>query len=255
MKTRILPLAVLASCVAVHAADIEITSLASNGRLTWTNSFTNGLFSIEWAPALGTNTWRSNWTALQAFWVSGRTSTVEVPMFYRVKAQTNLFIPLPLGGQFIYSSSNAVTGVSTLRWTIAGILRIPALAKDFTIIENLSTSTLRLMPVRSTDTELWAVFQSGEENIMWWNGPVGSVRTNYFQDGRTQTLTVETNEVVTVPAGTFSCVRMRKRDSNPTEPEVVGWFKPGFGGVKWVEYWTDRSPDYYDLQSWSSPAQ
>jgi hypothetical protein len=259
MRTRMFPLAVLASCLAVHASDIEITSLAGNGRLTWTNSFTNGLFSIEWAAALGTNSWRSNWIALQNFWVGGFTNTVEVPMFYRVKCVTNLFMPMPFGSQFVYTWSNAVTGVSTRRMNIAGVMSIPVLGKEFRLVGDPASSGVALKPLRSTESEVWAIATSGEEELMWFNGPVGATRTNYLyrfpEAGRVQTLTVETNEVVQVPAGTFNCVRMRKRDSWTDEPEIVWWIAPGFFVVKWTEIWVGKDPDYFDLQSYSLTGQ
>jgi hypothetical protein len=68
---------------------LPLISLQQNGTLTWTNSFTNALFSVVWAPALGacpTNTrWRDSWTDLTHFWTSPGPTTVEVPMFYRVR--------------------------------------------------------------------------------------------------------------------------------------------------------------------------
>ena len=259
MKTRILPLAILAGCLAVHAADIEITSLASNGRLTWTNSFTNGLFSIEWAPALGTN-WHNNWNSLQNFWVSSRTNTVDVPMFYRVKCETNLLWPMPIGLQAVFSVSNALGNVWTQQIQYLGYVRpFAAGTNDYVLWAVVTHGNMSMGLIRSTDTQVFGLEPcSLTEDLIWQIAPVGTTWTNYnYECQYTRKVTIDAIEDVTVPAGTFtSCYKFHKQilsGSSAPRPEYYEWIKPGFGMVKWVDYWTDNGPDVYELQSWSVP--
>ncbi len=174
-----------------------------------------------------------------------------------MKCVTNLFVPMPFGSQFVFTGSNAVTGLSTRRMIVAGVMSIPALGKEFRLVGDPAISGVSLMPLRSTESEVWAIATSGEEELMWFSGPVGSTRTNslyrFPEAGRVQTLTVEAQETVQVPAGTFNCVRMRKRDSWSDEPEIVWWIAPSFFVVKWTQFWAGKGPDYFELQSWSPP--
>jgi hypothetical protein len=88
MKTRLgwsLGLA-LALSGGVRADEITITGF-QNGQLTWTNSNPNALwlYTVEWASSLNSSNWQSTWTLPPMFFANGPTTTVEVPMFYRVK--------------------------------------------------------------------------------------------------------------------------------------------------------------------------
>jgi hypothetical protein len=262
IKTRILPLAVLASCMGAHASDIEITSLTSNGRLSWTNAPTNGLFTVQWASALSTNTdWRGDWNALQGFWVSGPTSTVEVPMFYRVKCSTNLFAPYPVGGQFTFSVSNAIGNVWTQQISILGYGKsLAGAGKDYTVMEIVESGRMSLQLFYSTDSAAFNLDQYTLADVLsWQRASVGTPWTNYNYKGQwTRKVTVEAIESVSTKAGTFdSCYKFHKQalnSSNPT-PDYYEWVKPGFGLVKSVDYWVDASehpPIVYELQSWSA---
>lgn len=258
MKNKVLALVVLASCLATHGGDIEITSLAGNGRLTWTSSFTNGLFSIEWAPALGTN-WHANWNPLQNFWVSGHTNTVEVPMFYRVKCATNLLWPLPAGGKFVFSVSNAIGNVSTEQMHVLGYVRplVPG-TNDYALVEDLLGGGGGLHLVRSTDSTVTKLnLCSQAETTEFQVGPVGTTWTNFnYECQYTRKVTIDAIETITVGAGTFTgCYKFHKQILSGTtdpRPEWYEWVKPGFGLVYWVDYWDDNAPVVYKLQSWSS---
>ena len=259
MKTKTLLLLVFAGSFIAHASDIEITSLASNGRLTWTNSFTNGLFSIEWAPAMGTN-WHNNWNSLQNFWVSGRTNTVDVPMFYRVKCETNLLMPTPVGSQVVLSVSNALGNVWTQQVQCLGYVRPSAAGtNDYALFAVVTHGSMSMALLRSTDTQVfWLDPCSLTEELNWQIAPVGTTWTNFNHECQyTLKVSVDAIEDVTVPAGTFtSCYKFHTQalsgSSSPT-PYYYEWIKPGFGTVKWVDYWTDNGPDVYELQSWSVP--
>ncbi len=61
-----------------------ITSLQSNGVITWTNSVSNAIYRIEWASTLN-GSWQSSWDSLRNIATDTNLSTsASVPMFYRV---------------------------------------------------------------------------------------------------------------------------------------------------------------------------
>ena len=259
MKKRMLPLVVLVSCLTVPGQDIGITSLASNGRLTWTNSFTNGLFSIEWTSSLGTN-WHDNWNPLQGFWISNPASTVEVPMFYRVKCVTNLFWPWPMGSRFVYSVSNAVGNVWTQQISVLGYVRPQVGAgKEYAVMEVVDQGGMGLSLGRSTDSAIFTLGQSGLAEVLEsQRAPVGTRWTNFNYHGYTRTVAVEAIETVSVKAGTFdSCYKFHKQKLEDPRLEYYEWVKPGFGLVKMVDYWATEMhpPIVYELQSWSLSSQ
>jgi len=70
---------------AAWAGDLAITSLTSDGSLTWTNSVTNATYRVEW-----TSTAQGPWqrfdalTNLSSVTATSRLVTVQVPMLYRV---------------------------------------------------------------------------------------------------------------------------------------------------------------------------
>ena len=55
--------------------------------------------------------------------------------------------------------------------------------------------------------------------------------------------TIEASEPGTVPAGTFTCLRVRKQRLNTSHPNPVWieWWQPGFGQVQWIDYYVDSS--------------
>ena len=48
---------------------------------------------------------------------------------------------------------------------------------------------------------------------------------------------------MTVPLGTFTCLRVRKQRLNTSHPNPVWieWWQPGFGQVQWIDYFVDAS--------------
>ena len=94
------------------------------------------------------------------------------------------------------------------------------------------------------------------ETVEWLAAPVGTTWTNFNYEGQfTRKVTIEAVETVTVGAGTFdSCLKFHKQalDSSDPTPEWYEWIKPGFGMVKWVDYWgVENGPIVYELQSFS----
>ena len=74
--------------------DLIINSFQSQGRLTWSHALTTGHHRVEWAPAV-TGSWQSSWQQLTHLPATGGTTSVKVPMFYRVVWSTefpDLFI-------------------------------------------------------------------------------------------------------------------------------------------------------------------
>lgn len=264
MKAKMFSLAVLANCLVLHGGEIEITSLTSNGRLTWTNSFTNGLFSVEWAASLP-GTWHHNWDALAGFVVSGHSNAVDVPMFYRLKCATNLFELWPPGGRFVFRASNATGAVWTVQASVLGYVK-PSVASGaaYALMEFIDRGRMSLSLVRSTDSARIVVetCSLAEEDGGVQRAPVGTAWTNFNHKCRyTRVCTVETNETIAVPAGTFECLKFNRRILESLSPPVqqpyyFEWVKPGFGIVKWIDYWQDASqqpPVVYELQSWNIP--
>lgn len=113
--------------------DDIVISMQGNGILTWKNTYSNALFTIEWTPALGPNptsaTWTDSWTGLKDFWIPAGAATVQVPMFYRVRclpalvrfgdaffgdtsdqAFTNSYWPMPAGQVLIYDGYGDYAG-------------------------------------------------------------------------------------------------------------------------------------------------
>ncbi len=234
---------------APETTGIEITSLTGNGRLTFTNApeyLSNGLFCVEWAPDLG-SAWRSNWNGLHNFAVADLTNTVEVPMFYRIKCLTNLFIPLPLRGQLVFGISNAVGNTWTEQMNVLGTVKPSAAGgKEYAVIEGVQDGGMGLRLMRSTDSAFYTFDQNTMTEIMeFQRAPVGTTWTNYNYEGQwTEKVTVEAIETVTVPAGTFpSCYKFQKQalNSGDSRPEWFEWVAPGVGLVKWVDYWVDPS--------------
>jgi hypothetical protein len=60
-----------------------ISSFGSNGSLTWSHAVTGGFHSVQWASSI-TGTWHHSWADLVNHAATGGTTTVSVPMYYRV---------------------------------------------------------------------------------------------------------------------------------------------------------------------------
>lgn len=236
---------------------IQINSLSGNGLLTWTNvaAYSNGLFCVEWAASLN-GTWKKSWGSLGGMIIAGPATTVEVPMFYRVKCLPNQLILLPLDFQSVYAISNAVGILSTQRMTMLGYVRPTLNTNEFTLVEQVTTpgNDMGLVLIRSTDNSVYRYStSSGNETLEFQLGPVGTTWTNFNYNGSiTRKVTIEAIENVTVPAGTFSCYKFHKQALEISGADWYEWVCPGIGIVKWVDYWVDPSqspPITYQLQS------
>ena len=251
----------------VLAQSIQITSFDRNGSLTWTNASTNAVSTVQWASALTSNTqWQQSWVSLLNIMATGSTTTVKVPMFYRVASYTNgllLFFPMSLGGMSTYAVSNALGQTWTEQSTALGVLSVPGTTNDYAmsgIVGMGSPGTKRMAFFRSTDQALYQLRQYDEEQLSFTNAPVGTTWTNYYGTGQTIVRKIVAIETVTVPAGTFdNCLKVSNAcinclsDPNPT---YIEWPKPGFGLVKWMDWWIDnpaQAPIVYRLQSVSGP--
>lgn len=242
-------------------APIQITSLKGNGQLTWTNlpELNNGAFTIEWAATLGTN-WHSGWEGLQAFRGAGPATMVEVPMFYRVKCVTNLFIPWTPGAQLTFAVSNIAGNSWTEKAKVLGLVKPSAgNGKEYALLENTEAGQMKLHLMRSTDSAVYRIDPTTlTDNQEFFIAPVGTTWTNLNYNGQfTRVVAVEAIETVTVPAGVFTnCYKFHKTVLNPPPGETADWYEwicPGFGMVKWVDYWVDSAenpPVTHNLQSW-----
>lgn len=84
------------------ANDFGIVSFTSGGDLSWDDTNTNGIYSVQWSPSLQGTNWRSDWSGLTQLAATGGTITVKVPMFFRVVYRpraTNELILVAGGGQ------------------------------------------------------------------------------------------------------------------------------------------------------------
>jgi hypothetical protein len=246
---------------AVRAQGFGITSFGSNGRLTWTNTCTNGIYSVQWASALTTNTqWMETWDHLKYLRASSNSTTVDVPMFYRVRCITNLFWPMPLGCTVTQTVSDRFGANRGTQVTmVLGVLTIPSATNDYIMALVTGPEGTSILFFRSTDRAVYMVEDSKcpQEELGWTNGPVGTSWTIYECNGeiRVRTL-VSTNETLAVPAGVFTgCLCFSNRCVNCSGvpwPYYFEYVKPGFGMVQWVDYWvedTNAAPFYYKLQS------
>jgi len=242
----------LSSSLAALGGDLQIRSFSGNGQLTWTNTFTNALYSVEWAPTV-TGAWTDTWASLKGFAVGGPVSTAQVPMFYRVKYVTNLLLPLPIGSWTLMSVSNAVGDVWTQKTTVLGTVYVPSRGKDFTIVEMLipaDPSNAPLIGMRSTDSGVYDIeLNCGSEELAFTNAPIGTSWTNMACGGRVTVATIQASESVTTAVGVFSCFKVRKQRVSDTNPNAywVEWWSPGFGLVYWKNYWTGNPPEVYQL--------
>ena len=67
--------------------EVEIVSFHGNGTLTWANATTGVVCHVEWASSLS-GSWFRTWTDLANLRITNHTTTVAVPMFYRVVCVT-----------------------------------------------------------------------------------------------------------------------------------------------------------------------
>ena len=237
------------------AGTVEITGLKENGTLSWSNSSDLGdaLFTIEWAPQL-TGVWRTSWKSLSGMAVTGAVASVEVPMFFKVKACPDLLIPFPLNRQMTYAVSNAVGNVFTQQMAVLSYLRPLASSNEFAVLEQGGYNAA-MMLLRSTSSSVYRYSsETGGETLEFQSGVAGTTWTNFNYAGSSDSreVRIEAIESVTVPAGTFRCYKFHKRVIGQAGADWYEWVCPGKGLVKWVDYWADSSenpPITYELQS------
>jgi len=82
-----------------------ITSFHGNGELTWTNAPGEHSFVVEWSPNLVDGQWHNSWEDLMLVSTTGTEHTVSVPMFYRVKSDTNDYSSAFSGPWFMYNTA------------------------------------------------------------------------------------------------------------------------------------------------------
>jgi formylglycine-generating enzyme len=82
----------------VSAAEPVLTE-AWMGRICWTNTDTQGVFSVEWAPSVA-GAWTGSWTSLRQQTITGAIMSAEVPMFFRVRVT-----PTPVGTEWVTVSN------------------------------------------------------------------------------------------------------------------------------------------------------
>lgn len=84
-KQTVIVFALCLLSVSTYAQTSVITSLQSNGVITWTNNVTNAIYSIEWSSSLN-GPWSFSWDSLINITSGTNLSmSTSVPMFYRVK--------------------------------------------------------------------------------------------------------------------------------------------------------------------------
>jgi len=247
---------------AAEPSPIQITSLNGNGQLTWTNhpAFSNGLFSVEWSSTLGTN-WHDSWRSLKSLPGNGSGNSVVVPMFYRVKCVTNLFIPWNVGAQLNFQVTNAAGSNWVDQIKVLDIVKPSAgNGHGYALLENIEGGTMKLQLMRSTDSSVYRLdSMTLNDNQEFLLGPVGTTWTNFNYEGQfTCKVTIDAIETVIVPAGTFAnCYKFHKQVLNAAPGEIAEWYEwicPGFGMVKGLDYWINPAlnpPITHQLQAWS----
>ena len=237
------------------AQNVQITSFGNNGQLTWSNSYPNGTYSVEWAGSLsGGPAWQQDWLSLKSLAATSPATTVTVPMFYRVRCLTNgLFVPMPVGRGVLYSVSNAVGAAWSEQIQSLGLLTVPSLANDYSLVHIIDPGETNAAFFRSTDRAFFISGNAMEEQLKWTNGPVGTSWTYYDSSGPIVSTILSTTASVTVPAGTFdNCLIFSNRCAfcSDSTPYFIEYVKPGLGLVYWQDYWGVSSPpEVYRLQS------
>ncbi len=101
-----------------------ITSLQSNGVITWTNSVSNAIYRIEWASTLNSS-WQSSWDSLRNITTDTNLSaSASVPMFYRVTMIPEADILTIIAKPFSIAEDNEMSvlsvsgGVPPYSWTV-----------------------------------------------------------------------------------------------------------------------------------------
>jgi hypothetical protein len=242
---------------------MQIVDLNQNGVITWTVPNTNAVCSIQWAPDL-TSEWRRSWANLLEMRTTSATVKASVPMFYRIACWTNgPFVSLPVGRTYQYAVSNSLGETWTSQWTCGGF--VMDLSNHYSTLMNVPTKDVYLPHDPhlahnefelqwSTDNAFYIADGPGLNNMWWQNATNGTTWSNTIRD--TYALcSISTNELVTVPAGVFQCIRIHTRYFGSGLPELVKtWIAPRLMMVKEQRFvsQTNSVPDEtYLLQSWS----
>jgi hypothetical protein len=85
-------IAFLALSASALAEDLQISSFTQQGKLQWESSHTTGFYRVEWNNVLGPQNWRSDWDELSGILAQSGTTTVSVPLFYRVVYDSTNFL-------------------------------------------------------------------------------------------------------------------------------------------------------------------
>jgi hypothetical protein len=241
--TTLFPL-FLACTTSLFADDFEILSLTSKGRLTFTNSFSNALYTVEWASELPTTNWNTTWDSLRSMMPTNPVATSSVPMFYRVTCQTNLLMPLVKGRRTVYEASATSGLLGYAVSTVLGSLKLSS-GKEYSITEMVTGCNLTLKAMRSTETEVFTIPSdiSRTEGLAWRLGPSGTTWTNQWCDGSSDQITILPNQIISVPAGTFDCLKFESREiNNSLRLRSLWWIKPGFSMIQMVDFGNGSTP-------------
>lgn len=103
-----------ACCLGAGAQSPVVTSFHGSGQLTWTNAPGTNAFRIQWAGALAdSNAWKSTWWDLDYLAGTSTSSSVTVPMAFRVVRETNEFHRGSLGGAWLFFNTDQYPDVIT----------------------------------------------------------------------------------------------------------------------------------------------
>ena len=67
--------------------ELAVQSFDTQGLLVWANTVTDGVYTVEWAPAVQ-GPWSRTWTGMTGLTGTNATLSARVPMFFRVAAAT-----------------------------------------------------------------------------------------------------------------------------------------------------------------------
>lgn len=240
---------------------VEIQSFRSNGNLTW-SAPSGSVSTVEWTDNLtGSPSWRQSWLDLQDQVSTGADMSAQVPMFYRVSCWTNgLFLYPKVGRTYYYSVSNSLGQVTTVTYSVVGVLDLPQKTNRYFLAQSTVPSEVQSYVVRAdADTLYECPHYEGFRNEypVFRDAPVGTTWTNTFDPEFKNpadpidhtTVTIFTNETVTVPAGTFQCVGHHKVDDD-SPPGWQEWWSPGFMLIKFVDLDGEGAPEVGELLYW-----
>jgi len=224
-------------CGSAVAQDIEITSISNGGRLTLAAP-SGSVSTVEWTGNLsGAVDWRRDWTDQRYIVSTSGTTAVDIPMFFRITTWTNgLLAPMSSSGTSIWSVSNHLGETWTEETTVLGLFAMTSLSNEYVYASASRRNYTSRTYTRSTDREVFNL-EIGDTNytetVMNRIAEPGTVWTNYRLNW-TERVAIIANETITVPAGTFDCIRHHTEILPPQTGEWTTWVSPGHGTVKWI---------------------